>query len=59
MQNGKWEIIKKEFKLNRIVVISGIGVRKYWRNLNYRLKATYGKENMNREYVKKIGEYFC
>ena len=35
------EIVKKEFKLNKIVVISGIGVRNYFRKLGYKLKDTY------------------
>jgi len=35
------KISKKEFKLKRIAVISSVGVRKYWRQLKYRLKDTY------------------
>ncbi|MDO8639454.1 MAG: tRNA uridine(34) 5-carboxymethylaminomethyl modification radical SAM/GNAT enzyme Elp3 [bacterium] len=35
------KISKKEFKLNRIAVISGIGVRNYFSKLKYRLKETY------------------
>lgn len=35
------EIAKKEFEINRISVISGIGVREYYRKLGYRLKDTY------------------
>jgi len=35
------KIAKKEFGLNKIAVISGIGVRSYYRKLNYRLKDTY------------------
>lgn len=35
------KIAKKEFGLNKIAVISGIGVREYWRKLNYRLENTY------------------
>jgi len=34
-------IAKKEFGLNKISVISGIGVRDYYRKLGYRLKDTY------------------
>lgn len=35
------KIAKKEFGLNKIAVISGIGVREYYRKLGYRLKDTY------------------
>jgi elongator complex protein 3 len=35
------KISKREFGLEKIVVISGIGVRDYWRKLGYRLKETY------------------
>lgn len=35
------EIAKKEFSLNKIFVISGIGARNYWRKLGYKLKNTY------------------
>jgi len=35
------KIAKKEFKLNKIVVISGVGVREYYRKLGYRLEDTY------------------
>lgn len=35
------EIVKKEFKLKKIAVISGVGVREYWRKLGYKLKETY------------------
>ena len=35
------KIVKEEFNLSRIAVISGIGVRDYWRKLGYRLKETY------------------
>ena len=35
------KIVKKEFGLNKIAVISGIGVRDYWRKLGYKLKDTY------------------
>jgi len=34
-------ITKKEFSLKKIAVISGIGVREYWRKLGYKLKETY------------------
>ena len=33
-------ITKKEFGVKKIAVISGIGVRNYWRNLGYKLKDT-------------------
>jgi len=32
---------KKEFKIRKIAVISGVGVRNYWRKLRYKLKDTY------------------
>jgi len=35
------KIIKKEFHLSKVVVISGVGVREYWRKLGYRLYNTY------------------
>lgn len=35
------KITKKEFKKNHLLVISGVGVRSYWRNLGYRLEKTY------------------
>jgi elongator complex protein 3 len=35
------KIAKREFGLNKIAVISGVGVRPYYRKLGYRLKDTY------------------
>jgi len=35
------KIAKKEFKIKKMAVISGIGVRDYYRKLGYRLKDTY------------------
>jgi elongator complex protein 3 len=35
------KIVKKEFGLKKIAVISGVGVRDYWRKLGYKLKETY------------------
>ena len=35
------KIAKKEFGIKEISVISGIGVRNYYRKLGYRLKDTY------------------
>jgi len=35
------KIAKKEFRFKKIAVISGIGVRNYYRKLGYRLKNTY------------------
>jgi len=32
---------KKEFDINKIAVISGVGVRNYYRKLGYKLKDTY------------------
>lgn len=34
-------IAKKEYNLRKIVVISGVGVRKYYRKLGYKLENTY------------------
>jgi len=35
------KIVKKEFGLNKISVISGVGVRNYYRKLSYQLENTY------------------
>ncbi len=35
------KITKEEFKLNKIAVISGVGVRDYFRKIGYRLKDSY------------------
>jgi len=35
------QIVKKEFNINKMAVISGIGVRGYYRKLGYKLKHTY------------------
>lgn len=35
------EIAKKEFRKKKIFVISGVGVRNYWRQKGYRLRKTY------------------
>ena len=35
------KITKNEFKLKKVAVISGVGVREYYRKLGYRLKDTY------------------
>ena len=35
------KIAKREFGLRKIVAISGIGARQYWRKLGYKLKDTY------------------
>ena len=35
------KIVKKEFGLRKIAVISGVGVRDYFKKLGYRLKTTY------------------
>jgi elongator complex protein 3 len=35
------KIASKEYKLKKITVISGIGVREYYRKLGYKLKETY------------------
>jgi len=39
-------IAKEEFNLSEIAVISGIGVREYYRKLNYRQKETYMKKKL-------------
>ena len=40
------KITKKELKLNKIAVISGIGVRNYFSKLKYKLKETYMVKNL-------------
>jgi len=40
------KITKKEFGLNKIAVISGIGARSYFSKLGYKLKDTYMVENL-------------
>ena len=35
------KIAKKEFRLNKVAVISGVGVRNYYRKLSYKLRETY------------------
>ena len=35
------KIAKKEFNLKKIVAISGVGAREYWRKFGYKLKETY------------------
>ena len=35
------KITKNEFGLNKIMVISGVGVREYWRKFGYKLRQTY------------------
>jgi elongator complex protein 3 len=35
------KITKNEFNLKKIAVISGVGVREYWRKFGYKLKETY------------------
>lgn len=40
------KIAKREFKLKKISVISGIGVRNYYKKLGYRLKDTYLTKNI-------------
>lgn len=39
------KIIHKEFNINKIAIISGIGVRGYYRKLGYRLQDTYMIKN--------------
>jgi elongator complex protein 3 len=35
------KITKRGFGLKRIAVISGVGVRDYWKKLGYKLRETY------------------
>jgi len=44
--NQAEQIAKKEFNLNKISVISGIGVREYYKKLGYKLKDTYMIKNI-------------
>ena len=39
------KITKEEFGINKIAIISGVGVRDYYRKLGYRLKDTYMVKN--------------
>ncbi len=39
-------ITKKEYRMNKIVVISGVGVRNYYRKLGYKLQNTYLFKNL-------------
>lgn len=41
------KIIKKEFALKKMSVISGVGARKYFRKLGYKLKNTYMIKRLN------------
>ena len=43
----KAEEITKENKLNKIAVISGIGVREYYKKLGYELEETYMTKELN------------
>jgi len=40
------KIVKKEFGLNKIAVISSVGVRNYFSKLKYKLKGTYMVKNL-------------
>lgn len=40
------KISKEEFHTKKIAVISGIGVRNYYRSLGYRLSGTYMIKNL-------------
>jgi len=42
------KITKEEFGINKIAVISGIGVRGYYRKLGYKLKTTYMAKSLDR-----------
>ena len=41
------EITRKEFKLKRLAVISGVGARDYYRKIGYRLKGDYMVKNLS------------
>ncbi len=41
------KITKEEFGYNQITVISGVGVRDYWRKQGYRLRKTYMTKRVN------------
>jgi elongator complex protein 3 len=41
------KITQKEFKINRISIISGIGVRNYFKSLGYKLEGTYMVKNLS------------
>ena len=43
----KAEEITKENKLNKVAVISGIGVREYYKKLEYKLEGTYMTKKLN------------
>ncbi len=45
--NQAEKITKTEFKLNKIAVISGVGVREYYRKLGYRLEDEYMVKNFS------------
>jgi elongator complex protein 3 len=40
------QIAKKEYGLKKIAVISGVGVRDYYRKIGYRKKDTYMTKNI-------------
>lgn len=40
------KIVKNEFGINKIAIISGVGTRNYYRKLNYRLKDEYMVKNL-------------
>lgn len=40
-------IIKKEYKLNKVAVISGVGVRGYYRKQGYRLQGSYMTKSLS------------
>jgi len=44
-------ITKKEFALNKIAIISGIGTRNYFKNLGYRLRNTYMIKKLYRNFI--------
>ncbi len=43
------KITKKEFRKDHLAVIAGVGVRKYWREMNYHLKETYMVKDLQKE----------
>ncbi len=48
------KIAKKEFALKKIVVISGIGVRPYYKKMGYRLKDTYMSKHLSQR-IPRLG----
>ncbi len=41
ISNPEAKLFKKEFNLNKIAVIAGVGVKNYYKKLGYKLKDEY------------------